>query len=674
MINQKLLPSQSTVSGLLHRIEHTIEDEVAIDVLELRKGFLSWRIIGMIALRNIFLSRSRSVITIGAIAIGIGAIIFLVSFSYGLQSLVTGRLVRPNSLRLVDVQSSSTALSVNKKVLADISSLAGVQDTAPAVALAGTIGVSSSKMDAVVVAAHNNYLTYSHLDLVEGRLFSNEADAPYAGTDAAISQLQKAIRAAIPEPQDVAGAQTHLPDISPGRRISESAIRFRIKDMVYMPVRTLPIVSADVLGYARGSVLDIVEGAEVWGDEFATSGIEGKAVRGSDGTWYGKWVKARVALYKEEAPTVYLPITDDGGGHKTVEGYIPQRELHILSREEYLIEKDVEEREKVSDVLGESTLASLAATLTPGTSALVKVVAEDAATEAAALEQMIARSQNVSSQAGRGTSTALGIIEVTRDAPKEAIVSTGMLQTLKKDPRKSLGEKISLEFIVSGGLIPGVDGRVLSKKVEYTVVGVVRDPNKSLVFVPFGDVISMGVDKYSMVKVLASSPESLKPMRDRIESLGFTTQSIVDTIVQVNKLFAIMRYLLASFGIIAFIVAIIGMFNTLTITLLERTREVAVMKTLGTTNHDVSRLFMVESLMLGLVGGIVGTLFGIFLGVGVDALLLLLREDKTIRLFVFPPYFMVLMVLISMTVGIVTGLYPARRSRSISPLDALRYE
>jgi putative ABC transport system permease protein len=184
----------------------------------------------------------------------------------------------------------------------------------------------------------------------------------------------------------------------------------------------------------------------------------------------------------------------------------------------------------------------------------------------------------------------------------------------------------------------------------------------------------MGIDTYSNLKVLAKSPDTLNTVRSRIETLGFSTHSIVDTVVQVNKLFMVMRYLFASFGIIAFIVAIIGMFNTLTITLLERTREVAVMKTLGTTNHDISRLFLVESLLIGLVGGIAGIILGLVLGVSVDMLLMMLRGDGGIRLFVFPPFFLLLMLGVSVVVGLVTGLYPAKRSRDISPLDAIRYE
>jgi ABC-type lipoprotein release transport system permease subunit len=117
------------------RVLSDAKREIEIDVLSMRKGYLSWRTICTIAYRNLIISRSRTLITVGAVAIGIAAIIFLVAFSYGLQSLVTNRLVKPNSMRLIDVQSDSTALKVSKNVVKEIRSLAGIQDVAPAMTM-----------------------------------------------------------------------------------------------------------------------------------------------------------------------------------------------------------------------------------------------------------------------------------------------------------------------------------------------------------------------------------------------------------------------------------------------------------------------------------------------------------------------------------------------------------
>ena len=648
---------------------HEAEEEIEIDILSMKKGYLSWNTIGTIAYRNLIMSRSRTFITVGAVAIGIAAIIFLVAFSYGLQSLVTNRLVRPNSMRLIDVQSDSTALKLSKKVVKEIRSLAGIEDVAPAMTMSGVLSAAESRMDAVIVATTNNYLTYANYDIIAGKSFSPSAEAEYVGKTSDVTDLQKLIAERIGARGEVAGAKTKLPQIERGEETVGADIHFRIKDYVYLPIRKSPIMGSEIFGYVQGSVLSPMTGREVWGDEFTSAGTEGRALYANDGRWYGKWIRAQFPLYQEDAPTVYSPVKDENGKQKTIEGYVPERDIYVLTQEAYEVEKDL--TSDGADVLGESTTASDSAHSTN----LLKISADAKnATDVAALEKIIQSKQTKTPKSVTGSSVITGLIEVKKKEGKEIIVSSGLLQTMKKNPRQIVGTKIDLEYIVSGGLIPGMDGRVLSKKVRYTVVGVVQDANKSLIFTPIADTASMGIDKYSNLKVLAKSADTLKNVRSRIETLGFSTHSIVDTVVQVNKLFTIMRYLFASFGIIAFLVAIIGMFNTLTITLLERTREVAVMKTLGTTNHDISRLFLVESLLIGLVGGVAGIILGLVLGTSVDSLLMLLRGDGGIKLFVFPPFFLLLMLGVSVVVGLVTGLYPAKRSRDISPLDAIRYE
>lgn len=648
---------------------HEAEEEIEIDILSMKKGYLSWNTIGTIAYRNLIMSRSRTFITVGAVAIGIAAIIFLVAFSYGLQSLVTNRLVRPNSMRLIDVQSDSTALKLSKKVVKEIRSLAGIEDVAPAMTMSGVLSAAESRMDAVIVATTNNYLTYANYDIIAGKSFSPSAEAEYVGKTSDVTDLQKLIAERIGARGEVAGAKTKLPQIERGQETVGADIHFRIKDYVYLPIRKSPIMGSEIFGYVQGSVLSPMTGREVWGDEFTSAGTEGRALYANDGRWYGKWIRAQFPLYQEDAPTVYSPVKDENGKQKTIEGYVPERDIYVLTQEAYEVEKDL--TSDGADVLGESTTASDSAHSTN----LLKISADAKnATDVAALEKIIQSKQTKTPKSVTGSSVITGLIEVKKKEGKEIIVSSGLLQTMKKNPRQIVGTKIDLEYIVSGGLIPGMDGRVLSKKVRYTVVGVVQDANKSLIFTPIADTASMGIDKYSNLKVLAKSADTLKNVRSRIETLGFSTHSIVDTVVQVNKLFTIMRYLFASFGIIAFLVAIIGMFNTLTITLLERTREVAVMKTLGTTNHDISRLFLVESLLIGLVGGVAGIILGLVLGTSVDSLLMLLRGDGGIKLFVFPPFFLLLMLGVSVVVGLVTGLYPAKRSRDISPLDAIRYE
>ena len=230
-----------------------------------------------------------------------------------------------------------------------------------------------------------------------------------------------------------------------------------------------------------------------------------------------------------------------------------------------------------------------------------------------------------------------------------------------------------MDFILGGNLISNISSRIQTEPETYTIVGVFNDDKNLLVYVPLAEFESLGLAKYSLIKVLATDPEQLVFVRDQIQSLGFITRSISDTLLQVDRLFRVMRFLLGSFGMIAFIVAVFGMFNTLTVSLLERTREIGVMKTLGMSDSDITRLLLVESSCIGFTGGVLGIVSGVVLGTFADYLFVLFR-NTSVHLFQFPPVFLIGVLVLSTVVGLVTGFYPAYRSRMIEPLNALRYE
>ncbi len=116
------------------------------------------------------------------------------------------------------------------------------------------------------------------------------------------------------------------------------------------------------------------------------------------------------------------------------------------------------------------------------------------------------------------------------------------------------------------------------------------------------------------------------------------------------------------------------MFNTLTVSLLERTREVGVMKTLGTVDTDIFRLFMAESVLIGVTGGVVGVVVGVVLGNLVNVVSMFWRADKGLNLFKTPVLFAFGVMLLAIIVGLITGLYPSMRAKKVSALNALRYE
>ena len=137
------------------------------------------------------------------------------------------------------------------------------------------------------------------------------------------------------------------------------------------------------------------------------------------------------------------------------------------------------------------------------------------------------------------------------------------------------------------------------------------------------------------------------------------------------------RASLAAFGLIALVVAALGTFNTLTISLLERTREVGLFKALGMDNKSIYKLFISEALIIGVLGGVIGLIIGGSLAEFINWILKMLAMRagaEPLNVFVTPWSFALLVATFSVLVGFLTGWYPARRAVKINPLDALRYE
>ncbi|EKD95796.1 MAG: hypothetical protein ACD_24C00327G0001 [uncultured bacterium] len=159
--------------------------------------------------------------------------------------------------------------------------------------------------------------------------------------------------------------------------------------------------------------------------------------------------------------------------------------------------------------------------------------------------------------------------------------------------------------------------------------------------------------------------------------MGFKVSSIKDTIDQVNQFFSVFRAVLTGFGVIAVVVSCIGMFNTLTISLIEKTREIGIMKSLGTTKKDIRRIFLSEALLIGVIGGIAGIIISYLLGEFFNASIYALAKstgNTPVKIFVFPIELVVTALILSILISVLTGAYPSRRASRISALNALRYE
>ncbi|MDX1608073.1 MAG: FtsX-like permease family protein, partial [Candidatus Spechtbacterales bacterium] len=177
--------------------------------------------------------------------------------------------------------------------------------------------------------------------------------------------------------------------------------------------------------------------------------------------------------------------------------------------------------------------------------------------------------------------------------------------------------------------------------------------------------------------VRVDASENLNIVQEEIIEQGFNVVALSKTVEQANKIFTGIQAVLGTFGSIALIVSAIGMFNTMTVTLLERTAEIGIMRTIGASSGDIKILFLAEAVIVGFLGGIVGILIGTSIGFGLNALLNFVasRAGGTgVTLFRYPILFLLFIASFSTIVGFLTGLFPARRAAALNPLDAIRYK
>ena len=261
---------------------------------------------------------------------------------------------------------------------------------------------------------------------------------------------------------------------------------------------------------------------------------------------------------------------------------------------------------------------------------------------------------------------------------KEIVISRNVLGLINETEQSILNHDISMELIIPSNSLSNQEAPASSLKDQvFRVTGIVDNNSTAIAYISDKNNDDFQIVNYSAMKVKISSKDKASTIRQQIEGFNLKTSYIGDTVNQVSEVFMLFRFVLAAFGLIALIVASLGTFNILTISLMERTKEVGLLKALGMRNKDIYRLFASESIIIGIVGGIAGLLIGILVSQGLNFALIEIAKKvgaEPIGLFITPVNFAAWVGFFSIIVGFLTGLYPSIRAVKINPLDALRYE
>lgn len=262
--------------------------------------------------------------------------------------------------------------------------------------------------------------------------------------------------------------------------------------------------------------------------------------------------------------------------------------------------------------------------------------------------------------------------ELKPDNTKEVLLNTSLLSSMGiKKPGQAVGQDIQLS-------IPQTSDQDPKFSQTFKIVGIIDSGSGAEVFTSDKTFSSAGFKDYNQAKLVVDQESHIPKVRTQVEALGFDTSSPVDTLNQVNQVFKFFNFILLGFGGIGMIIAIVGMLNTLTISLLERTQEIGLMVSLGARKQDMKKLFITEALVMSMIGGIIGMAGATLLGFLVDVFLNQLAHSRGVSqsFSVFAtPWWLILSILVFITlVGFAVVYVPARRASKINPIDALRHE
>lgn len=266
-------------------------------------------------------------------------------------------------------------------------------------------------------------------------------------------------------------------------------------------------------------------------------------------------------------------------------------------------------------------------------------------------------------------------------AKNEVAITNGMAKAFQKDPNDLIGQSITLSLFIpkeADAATKKNRGTETETAIaqSFTIAGVSKGDENFLYLSP-ESIPEATLPSAGKLKVKGISADSLPAIRDEIAKMPLAASSISETIDQANKVFAIVQIILMFFGTIALIVSAIGMFNTMTIALLERTEEIGIMKSIGAAPGSISLMFIMEATLMGFLGSLVGIIIGLIGGGTINLLFNLVASSfggTKATLFYSPLWFIMTIIAFGAFVGFLTGLIPARKAAKTDALEALRYK
>jgi putative ABC transport system permease protein len=304
----------------------------------------------------------------------------------------------------------------------------------------------------------------------------------------------------------------------------------------------------------------------------------------------------------------------------------------------------------------------------------------------------------------------------TDDKSRTCLLTLDLAKRItEKDPKELVGQTVMIAYAApaaapppSGlGTIAGALAGAPARRVTiaFTVAGIVeREPGGPLASLGAGSGLMIPLNQakaidaeaiagrqsllapapaapakrpYNSLSVKVARAAATLEVEDKVKALGFSAFSVNDALQGAKRAFIILDIVLSLIGSIALAVSSLGIVNTMVMSILERTREIGIMKAIGGSDADVRGIFLVEASAIGLLGGVCGIALGWAVGrvinFGAD---IYIRQQggEAVNLFSLPWWLIGGAIGFSILVSLIAGSYPARRAARLDPIQALRHD
>lgn len=299
----------------------------------------------------------------------------------------------------------------------------------------------------------------------------------------------------------------------------------------------------------------------------------------------------------------------------------------------------------------------------------------------------------------------------TSDEENSLIVSDSLLRRLKiKKPESAIGREVEVSTLTVGfslsnlknivSFLKGTGLPFSRQNYTFTIVGVIERmgmsgpmPVRSSIFIPHGtsqkmkkisitsvsDIFqSMRPSRgYSAVGIKLTSPKYVEPVKTQMEELGYETFAMLDQLEEIKTAFRFVDLFLFAVGMIGISVAALGIINTMVMSILERYKEIGIMKAVGASDKDIKKIFFFESGVIGFMGGVFGLGLGWIVSIVINLIINSIATRQGVPhmdYFTFPWWLVSGAIVFSILISLAAGVYPTMRAARVDPIVALRHD